>query len=124
MLSKRKVRNFSNLAYIFLFCFLSTEYTNKNKMMVNAVQYPQSQTTAHHRHSFSATASVEVSESNVFIHLDDERCNSNASILDKNGHTKLRGGDTTAGLQHTLKVGFYFSLWYALNVIYNSKYKS
>ena len=35
----------------------------------------------------------------------------------------LRGGDDegTAGLMQTLKVGFYFGLWYALNIVYNSK---
>lgn len=87
--------------------------------MVNAVLSPQSHTTAHHRHPFSATTSSELSESNVFIHLDDEKCNSNAKTVDKNGLVTIRGGDATEGLQHTLKVGFYFSLWYALNVIYN-----
>ena len=35
----------------------------------------------------------------------------------------LRGGDDdgAGGLMQTLKVGFYFGLWYALNIIYNSK---
>ena len=34
----------------------------------------------------------------------------------------LRGGDEGAsGLMQTLKVGFYFGLWYALNIVYNSK---
>ena len=35
----------------------------------------------------------------------------------------LRGGDDegAAGLMQTLKVGFYFGLWYALNIVYNSK---
>ena len=35
----------------------------------------------------------------------------------------LRGGDDdgSGGLMQTLKVGFYFGLWYALNIIYNSK---
>ncbi len=123
MLSKRKVRNPLKLVYIFLFCFclLSMGYTNNNSKMVNAVLSPQSHTTAHHRHPFSATTSSELSESNVFIHLDDEKCNSNAKTVDKNGLVTIRGGDATEGLQHTLKVGFYFSLWYALNVIYNSK---
>ena len=36
----------------------------------------------------------------------------------------LRGGDDeAAGLMQTLKVGFYFGLWYALNIVYNSKSK-
>lgn len=35
----------------------------------------------------------------------------------------LRGGDDEAGLMQTLKVGFYFGLWYALNIVYNSKSK-
>ena len=36
----------------------------------------------------------------------------------------LRGGDEgAAGLMQTLKVGFYFGLWYALNIVYNSKSK-
>jgi hypothetical protein len=36
-------------------------------------------------------------------------------------HQELRGGDgMTSELIHRLKVGFYFSLWYALNVVYNS----
>ena len=35
----------------------------------------------------------------------------------------LRGGDDegAGGLMQTLKVGFYFGLWYALNIVYNSK---
>lgn len=35
----------------------------------------------------------------------------------------LRGGNDegAAGLMQTLKVGFYFGLWYALNIVYNSK---
>jgi len=33
---------------------------------------------------------------------------------------EVRGGDVNT-LQDRLKVGFYFALWYALNVIYNSK---
>lgn len=35
----------------------------------------------------------------------------------------LRGGDDegAAGFMQTLKVGFYFGLWYALNIVYNSK---
>ena len=35
----------------------------------------------------------------------------------------IRGGDAApvVGLQDKLKIGFYFGLWYALNVIYNSK---
>lgn len=35
----------------------------------------------------------------------------------------LRGGDDdgAGGLMQTFKVGFYFGLWYALNIIYNSK---
>ena len=37
----------------------------------------------------------------------------------------LRGGDDegAGGLMQTLKVGFYFGLWYALNIVYNSKSK-
>jgi hypothetical protein len=35
----------------------------------------------------------------------------------------VRGGDgMPSELIHRIKVGFYFSLWYALNVVYNSTY--
>jgi hypothetical protein len=30
-------------------------------------------------------------------------------------------GSSSTGLKQRLKIGFYFGLWYALNVIYNSK---
>jgi hypothetical protein len=34
----------------------------------------------------------------------------------------VRGGAASRALLERLKIGFYFGLWYALNVIYNSKY--
>lgn len=34
-------------------------------------------------------------------------------------HLVPRGGEGTSGLLHRLKIGGYFGLWYALNVIYN-----
>ena len=34
----------------------------------------------------------------------------------------IRGGAGPSALVQRLKIGFYFSLWYALNVIYNSTY--
>ena len=36
----------------------------------------------------------------------------------------VRGGNANSTSQGRMKVGFYFALWYALNVIYNSKYKA
>ena len=35
---------------------------------------------------------------------------------------RIRGGATNDGLGQTLLVGFYFAAWYALNVVYNSKF--
>jgi hypothetical protein len=37
---------------------------------------------------------------------------------------EARGGsdESSTGLLHNMKVTFYFALWYALNVVYNSKF--
>ena len=38
---------------------------------------------------------------------------------------QIRGGDSaSSGMIENLKIGFYFLAWYALNVIYNSKFLS
>ena len=37
---------------------------------------------------------------------------------------RVRGGGRTNGFMERLEVGLYFTLWYALNVIYNSTYPS
>ena len=34
----------------------------------------------------------------------------------------IRGGADDSGLKHRLKLGFYFGLWYALNIFYNSTF--
>ena len=49
-----------------------------------------------------------------------------AALLDEEkpevATTVARGGaEPESALLHRLKVGFYFALWYALNIIYNSK---
>ena len=33
----------------------------------------------------------------------------------------VRGGEEEMTFQHRMKIGFYFALWYFLNVVYNSK---
>lgn len=35
---------------------------------------------------------------------------------------RMRGGALSPGLQDRLTVGFYFAAWYALNIVYNSKF--
>lgn len=76
----------------------------------------------------------------AFINIYDEETQGllSPSSSDKDGHGALdhdvdldidtksmsiRGGDAApvVGMQDKLKIGFYFGLWYALNVIYNSK---
>lgn len=34
----------------------------------------------------------------------------------------MRGGAATTAVLERLKVGLYFALWYALNIVYNSKF--
>lgn len=50
------------------------------------------------------------------------RTNSASHSLSPVNAKNVRGGSNNA-LQQKMKVGFYFALWYALNVIYNSEYK-
>lgn len=42
--------------------------------------------------------------------------------MSKNGLSSLRGGSQNDGLMHRLTIGAYFGAWYALNVMYNSRY--
>lgn len=35
---------------------------------------------------------------------------------------RMRGGAMSSALMERLKIGFYFATWYALNIVYNSKF--
>ena len=73
------------------------------------------------RHAAAATSSTSRDVLDDALRLDGEEghhgVSGDVSLLN------LRGGDDdgSGGLMQTLKVGFYFGLWYALNIIYNSK---
>ena len=44
-------------------------------------------------------------------------------LMEQQSATVMRGGDVgNSALMQRLKIGFYFALWYALNVVYNSKF--
>mmetsp|Transcript_5287 Transcript_5287/g.10118 ORF Transcript_5287/g.10118 Transcript_5287/m.10118 type:complete len:133 (-) Transcript_5287:1116-1514(-) len=59
--------------------------------------------------------------------INDALLSGNASGSSEESVLSLRAGSAEetandgSGLMQTLKVGFYFGLWYALNIIYNSK---
>lgn len=45
-----------------------------------------------------------------------------AALTSTPSHVTVRGGDAEeGGLLVRLKIGFYFALWYVLNIVYNSK---
>ena len=57
--------------------------------------------------------------------LDDDNDDDNEAWEDnhhdEHGPLLVRGGAVASSILQRLKVGFYFGLWYALNVFYNSK---
>ena len=44
-----------------------------------------------------------------------------SSNITPRGVRRVRGGAASAALLERLKVGMYFAVWYALNIVYNSK---
>lgn len=75
------------------------------------------------RKAFRAAAARVASRKTI----NDALLSGNASGSSEESVLSLRAGsaeesaDDGSGLMQTLKVGFYFGLWYALNIIYNSK---
>ena len=71
------------------------------------------------RHAAATSTSRDVL--NDALRLDGEE--SHHGVSGGVSLSDLRGGDDdgAGGLMQTLKVGSYFGLWYALNIVYNSK---
>jgi len=71
------------------------------------------------RHAAATSTSRDVL--NDALRLDGEE--SHHGVSGAVSLFNLRGGDDdgAGGLMQTLKVGSYFGLWYALNIVYNSK---
>lgn len=66
--------------------------------------------------AFCASQGSALSEPALLAPASSERALSSSDI-------SVRGGDVEkGGVLVRLKIGFYFALWYVLNIVYNSKY--
>ena len=64
----------------------------------------------------------ETDEEKILLDFDDDGSELSEVVVSRGGAAKAKkGGAASSELLERLKVGTYFGVWYALNVIYNSK---
>jgi hypothetical protein len=101
----------------------SNYWANANKFIMNSIS-----TGLHHHHKkVSETTGLPLSEAPALFEepaIDSEHEDAEALLLVPDA----RGGaaapvpeSAMASVLENLKIGFYFALWYALNIVYNSK---